>query len=136
MGIHNSAGVHVAEQMGVKRVILERQMTFEELEELRKKSDLELEIFCNGALCCSLSGSCLFSSYLGGASGNRGKCKQPCRRRYFSKNGNGFFFSPRDLCMIDHLKELQAAGVALITFQAHRPKATIQPGKDLMKNWL
>ena len=116
MGIHNSAGVHAAEQMGVKRVILERQMTFEELEELRKKSDLELEIFCNGALCCSLSGSCLFSSYLGGASGNRGKCKQPCRRRFFSKDGNGFFFSTADLAtleMIPRFRELKIASIKI-----------------------
>ena len=97
MGFHNSAGLKLAKELGVKRVILERQISMEELQKL-SGSGMELEVFAHGALCCSLSGQCLFSSWLGGASGNRGRCKQPCRRRYFSKNGNGFFFSPRDLC--------------------------------------
>lgn len=116
MGFHNSAGLQMAKDLGVKRVILERQISMEELQKL-SECNMELEVFAHGALCCSLSGQCLFSSWLGGASGNRGRCKQPCRRRYFSKNGNGFFFSPRDLCMIDHLKELQAAGVASLKIE-------------------
>ena len=111
MGFHNSAGFAVAEKLGVTRVVLERQVTLEELAEIRKKTSLEIEVFIHGALCCSLSGMCLFSSYLGGHSGNRGKCKQPCRRRYFSKNGNGFFFSPQDLCMAEHIPQLRALGV-------------------------
>ena len=78
---------------------------------------LELECFIHGALCCSLSGCCFFSSWLGGMSGNRGKCKQPCRRRYFSTQGNGFFFSPRDLCGIDVLDELRALGVSSLKIE-------------------
>ena len=116
MGFHNSAGLQLAKELGVKRVILERQITLDELQTL-SSCGMELEVFAHGALCCSLSGQCLFSSWLGGASGNRGRCKQPCRRRYFSKNGNGFFFSPRDLCMIDRLDELQAAGVASLKIE-------------------
>ncbi len=117
MGIHNSAGVAIAEQMGAKRVILERQMTMEELEVLRSKTDLELEIFCNGALCCSLSGSCLFSSYLGGASGNRGKCKQPCRRRFFAREGNGFFFSTADLATLEMIPQFRKLNVASLKIE-------------------
>ncbi len=117
MGIHNSEGVALAESMGVKRVILERQMTWEELNEMRKKSSVELEIFCHGALCCSLSGSCLFSSYLGGASGNRGKCKQPCRRRFFSKEGNGFFFSTADLATLEMIPKFRELGVASLKIE-------------------
>ena len=117
MGIHNSAGVRMAERMGAKRVILERQITLEELTLLRKNSSLELEIFCNGALCCSLSGSCLFSSYLGGASGNRGKCKQPCRRRFFSKEGNGFFFSTADLATLEMIPEFRKLGIASLKIE-------------------
>ena len=117
MGIHNSAGVAIAEQMGAKRVILERQMTLEELEELRHKSNLELEIFCNGALCCSLSGSCLFSSYLGGASGNRGKCKQPCRRRFFAREGNGFFFSTSDLATLEMIPLFRKMNIASLKIE-------------------
>ncbi len=111
MGFHNSAGLKVAEKLGLSRVVLERQITLDELREIRKKTDLELEVFVHGSLCCSLSGACLFSSYLGGWSGNRGKCKQPCRRRYFSKNGNGFFFSPQDLAALELLPELKKIGI-------------------------
>lgn len=106
MGLHNSPGIRFAKASGVKRIILERQITLPELEQLAvtaEKEAIELEVFVHGALCCSLSGQCLFSSYLGGASGNRGQCKQPCRRRFFSKTGNGFFFSTKDLCSINHL---------------------------------
>ena len=111
MGIHNSAGMEMAEKLGLSRVVLERQLTLEELSAIRKRTKLELEVFIHGALCCSLSGSCLFSSYLGGWSGNRGKCKQPCRRRYYSKNGNGFFFSPQDLCAAELIPQLCKIGV-------------------------
>ena len=111
MGFHNSAGFAVAEKLGVSRVVLERQVTVPELEDIRKRTNLEIEVFIHGALCCSLSGMCLFSSYLGAYSGNRGKCKQPCRRRYFSKNGNGFFFSPQDLCMAEYIPQLKKIGV-------------------------
>lgn len=111
MGFHNSAGLAVAEKLGLSRVVLERQITMEELAAIRKQTSLELEVFVHGSLCCSLSGVCLFSSYLGGWSGNRGKCKQPCRRRYFSKQGNGFFFSPQDLSALDLLPQLRKIGV-------------------------
>ncbi|MBR2719875.1 MAG: U32 family peptidase, partial [Lentisphaeria bacterium] len=111
MGFHNSAGLQMAEKLGLSRVVLERQITMEELAAIRKQTRLELEVFVHGSLCCSLSGVCLFSSYLGGWSGNRGKCKQPCRRRYFSKQGNGFFFSPQDLAAIELLPQLRKIGV-------------------------
>ncbi len=112
MGFHNSAGLKVAAELGVKRVILERQVTLDELKTMLRTSPVELEIFIHGALCCSLSGQCLFSSYLGGHSGNRGKCKQPCRRRYFNKSGNGFFFSPHDLATPELMGELRRMGIA------------------------
>ena len=117
MGFHNSAGLAVAEKLGVSRVVLERQVTMEELALIKKKTKLELEVFIHGALCCSLSGACYFSSYLGGYSGNRGKCKQPCRRRYFSGKGNGFFFSPQDLCAIELIPELRRIGVASLKIE-------------------
>ncbi|MBR2509348.1 MAG: U32 family peptidase [Lentisphaeria bacterium] len=112
MGFHNSAGVAFARSFGAERVILERQMTMEELQIVREKNpDIELEVFIHGALCCSLSGQCLFSSYLGGYSGNRGFCKQPCRRRYYSNHGNGFFFSPQDLETLELVGKLREIGV-------------------------
>ncbi len=117
MGIHNSAGLKMAEKMGVKRVILERQMTYDEIDLMRKESDMELEIFAHGALCCSLSGQCLFSSWHGGASGNRGRCKQACRRRFFSREGNGFFFSTQDLCLIDQIDKIRSLGIASLKIE-------------------
>lgn len=112
MGFHNRSGLKIAAELGVKRVIMERQVTLEELKEMLRDSPVEIEVFIHGALCCSLSGQCLFSSYLGGHSGNRGKCKQPCRRRYFARNGNGFFFSPRDLATPELMGELRNMGIA------------------------
>jgi len=111
MGIHNSAGVNMVAQMGVKRVILQRQVTGTELRNIKKHSNIEVECFVHGALCCSQSGKCLFSSWMGGWSGNRGKCKQPCRRRFYSSRGNGFFFSANDLSLLEHIPELCAMGI-------------------------
>ncbi len=112
MGFHNSAGVAAAAEFGAKRVILERQITLDEIRSIREKNpDTELEVFIHGALCCSLSGQCLFSSYLGGYSGNRGFCKQPCRRRYYSSQGNGFFFSPQDLETLELIGDLREIGI-------------------------
>ncbi|MCD6396691.1 MAG: U32 family peptidase, partial [Spirochaetaceae bacterium] len=124
MGIHNSAGIEAAERMGLSRVILERQVTIKELELIIKNSNLEVEVFAHGALCSSLSGNCLFSSSIGGWSGNRGRCKQPCRRRYYSKDGkNGFFFSPDDLYTLDLIPELIGAGVSSIKIEGRLKKA-------------
>ncbi len=124
MGIHNSAGIDVAASMGLERVILERQVTIKELELIVKRSSLEVEVFAHGALCSSLSGNCLFSSSIGGWSGNRGRCKQPCRRRYHSKDGkNGFFFSPDDLYTLDLIPELIKAGVASVKIEGRLKKA-------------
>ncbi len=112
MGIHNSLGVNFLAENGFSRVILERQMPLSEIRSVARQSSIELEVFAHGALCCSLSGKCLFSSWLGGHSGNRGRCKQPCRRRYFSENGNGFFFSLKDLSTLEMLDEFEQMGIA------------------------
>jgi len=112
MAVHNSAGVRFLETLGVERVILERQITFDELRTICERTSIGVEVFVHGALCCSRSGVCLFSSWIGGHSGNRGRCTQPCRRRYFSQGGNGFFFSPADLCVIEAIPDLRRFGVA------------------------
>ena len=115
MGIHNSAGIEAARDLGLSRVILERQVPLTELKAIVAASPLEVEVFIHGALCCSISGSCLFSSWMGGWSGNRGRCKQPCRRRFHGKEQgeakSGFFFSTQDLYSLDLIDDLQAAGV-------------------------
>ncbi|MDC7126456.1 MAG: DUF3656 domain-containing protein [Spirochaetales bacterium] len=125
MGIHNSAGVKLASKMGAERVILERQIKLEELKEICKQP-VEIEVFIHGALCCSISGHCLFSSWLGGWSGNRGRCKQPCRRRFHSEiNGqkkSGFFFSTQDFYSLDMLDELKEAGVCSLKIEGRLKK--------------
>jgi U32 family peptidase len=122
MAIHNSAGVQIAADMGIKRVILERQVMNSELEQIIKKSNIEIEVFIQGALCCSLSGRCLFSSWLGGWSGNRGKCTQPCRRRFFSDSGNGFFFSTKDLASLETIPKLKKMGIASFKIEGRLKK--------------
>ncbi len=126
MGIHNSAGVSIARDLGIERVILERQVTIEELRTIVQSSLLEIEVFIHGALCCSLSGRCLFSSWIGGWSGNRGRCKQPCRRRYYSSGSGGkrggFYFSTQDLYTLDMIPELKRIGVDSLKIEGRLKK--------------
>ncbi len=117
MGIHNSAGVAAAAALGIRRVILERQLTLGELRRIAAASPVELEVFVHGSLCCSLSGRCLLSSALGGWSGNRGKCKQPCRRSYEAGKRRGFLLSPKDLEGVDLLPEFRRLGIASLKIE-------------------
>ena len=117
MAIHNSAGVNFLANNGVERVILERQVTKDELKKIVKNSNAEIEVFIHGALCACISGSCLFSSWLGGWSGNRGKCKQPCRRLYFNNQKSGFFFSTKDFYSLEHIDELKKLNVASLKIE-------------------
>lgn len=104
MGFHNSAGAVTAGRMGLKRIVLSRELTKDEIRVIKKNSTIELEVFIHGALCYSISGMCLASSFLGGASGNRGRCTQVCRRMFKSiGNKEGYFFSPKDFCTIDNI---------------------------------
>lgn len=82
MTIHNLEGVKECEKLGFKRVVLSRELSLEEIEYICKNTNIEIETFIHGALCISYSGQCLFSSMVGGRSGNRGKCAQPCRLPY------------------------------------------------------
>ncbi len=116
MGAHNSINVQQFADMGFERVVLAREMTLAEIKKIHEHSQVELEVFVHGALCFSYSGLCRFSGYLGGKSGLRGRCVQPCRRRYTwsgegSGKGSGYFFSMNDLEAIDQLSDLTEAGV-------------------------
>jgi putative protease len=115
MAIHNSASAKIAKEMGISRVILERQLSFSEIREISEKSPVETEIFIHGALCCSLSGQCLLSSWLGAYSGNRGKCKQACR--FPSANGDTYPLSTRDLCMADSIFALKKMKIAALKIE-------------------
>jgi len=111
MTIHNAQGAQLMKDMGVSRVVPARECS---LAELRKMADVgvEIEAFAHGALCVGVSGQCLFSSMIGGRSGNRGKCAQPCRLPYQLDDGtSGYLLSTRDLMLIDRIPELRDAGV-------------------------
>lgn len=115
MSAHNLQDVLALEKMGFKRVILARELTLEEIQEIKKKSKIEIECFVHGALCFSYSGQCLLSSMIGGRSGNRGRCAQPCRKKYVlvegkngeSKDVGGYLLSAKDLCALDILNKMQ-----------------------------
>jgi putative protease len=111
MNIHSSEGVVWAEKNGIRRVILARELRLEELEKIREATRLELEVFIHGALCYSFSGQCLFSSVMGGRSGNRGLCAQPCRKRYTLGNTRGCLLSTADLLGIEVIPDLLRLGV-------------------------
>lgn len=124
MGIHNSAGLRMAARLGISRVILERQLLLSEIAGMAENRPTELEVFIHGALCCSLSGMCHFSSVQGGYSGNRGKCKQPCRRLYRNEAGEMRpFFSPDDLQGVPLIHEFKKLGIESFKIEGRLKRA-------------
>ena len=111
MAIHNSFGVKAAHEFGIRRVVLSRELTLDELAAIRRKSTIELEVFVHGALCYCFSGLCLASSFLGGSSGNRGRCTQVCRRPFMASGKSGHFYSPADYCALPYIDTLIKIGI-------------------------
>lgn len=122
MTVHNSAGVDLLQELGFKRIVLAREMTLQGIKQIKENTGAALEVFIHGALCVSYSGQCLMSSLIGGRSGNRGKCAQPCRLPYqlLAPGGNlslspqevgEFLLSPRDLNLSAHVPDLINAGI-------------------------
>lgn len=120
---HNLDGVLSLQDMGFRRVVLSRELTLEEIEYITKNSNVEIETFIHGALCISYSGQCLFSSMVGGRSGNRGKCAQPCRLPFSlideksSQLDSGYLLSTRDLCGLDFIPNLINAGITSLKIE-------------------
>ncbi len=113
MSVHNSLGADLAYDLGCKRVVLARELSLENIKQTTEKCKAEIEIFLHGALCVSVSGQCLMSSLVGGRSGNRGECAQPCRLPYNS----GYPISLSDLSLASHVTELIDAGVASLKIE-------------------
>ncbi|WP_311481505.1 U32 family peptidase [uncultured Anaerococcus sp.] len=126
--VTNSATVNFWHDMGAKRVILARELSLEEITEIRKNTpkDMEIECFIHGAMCISYSGRCLLSSYMAGRDANRGDCAQPCRWKYSlqeetrpgeyfpieeDSQGGTFIMNSKDLCLIDEVDKLIEAGI-------------------------
>lgn len=117
MTVHNTEGVKFLQHMGFKRVVLARELSLDEIKDIVANTSLEIEVFVHGALCVSYSGQCLLSSFIGGRSGNRGRCAQPCRKLYQLINGDKaigdfcYILSMKDLNTINWLQEIVGAGV-------------------------
>ena len=128
MSIHNLEGVKKLESLGFKRVVLSRELSLSEIEYICKNTSVEIECFVHGALCISYSGQCLFSSSIGGRSGNRGSCAQPCRLPYTllenkeKEIDSGYLLSPRDLCGLEFLPQLIKAGVTSFKIEGRMKK--------------
>lgn len=115
MTAHNLESVNFLYNSGYKRVVLSRELSLEEIKHITQNTEAEIEVFTHGALCICYSGQCLMSSVIGGRSGNRGRCAQPCRQRYqLSSSGDNFssyVLSPKDLCTIECMDQLLESGI-------------------------
>lgn len=110
MTVNNVYGVRMLEELGFDTVVLPREMTKAQIKEISDRTDINVEIFCHGALCVCYSGQCYFSSFIGARSGNRGLCAQPCRMVYEYKSKKGYLLSPKDLSLINNLEEAELSG--------------------------
>jgi putative protease len=138
-GVANWAAARMFYEMGASRVVLARELSMEEIGEIRAKTppELELEAFCHGAMCMSFSGRCLLSNYLTGRDANRGDCAQPCRWKYalveekrpgqympvVETEEGSYILNSRDMCMIGHIPELLAAGVTSLKIEGRAKSA-------------
>lgn len=135
LAVHNRAGAEALRAMGFARVVLARELTFEEVRDITSESGIETEVFIHGALCYSYSGLCLFSSQTLGRSGNRGKCAYSCRDSFTVQGApetlrdglatkrdptSGFPFSMKDLALPDHVPALRSAGVACFKIEGRK----------------
>lgn len=137
MTITGPSAARMLQEKGVTRVVTARELSLEEIHEIRKATDLEIESFVHGALCYCYSGRCLLSSMIGGRSGNRGRCAQPCRLPYGvydeQKNRlNGrdeqYMLSPKDMCTIDILPQILKAGVSSLKIEGRMKKPEYTAG--------
>lgn len=122
--VYDLRGAAAAGRLGCSRVVLARELSFDEIKEICAETDLEIEVFVHGALCICYSGQCQMSRYFGGRSGNRGQCAQPCRLPYRTFDEKGRLvqtfahpLSPKDLCLIDHIGDLADAGVSSLKIE-------------------
>jgi len=127
MNIASARGANALSKHGISRVVLSRELSLEELKSIKDETNLELEIFVHGALCISVSGICLYSSFLGGKSANRGMCTQACRRLYHRldrSEGEGYYFSPNDLQLLEHVPDIYSAGIKALKIEGRMKSAS------------
>ena len=118
MTVHSLPGVHFCAGLGMSRVVLSRELSREEIRYICQNSPIEIEVFGHGALCMSYSGQCYLSAAIGGRSGNRGRCAQPCRQNYgYSRWENKYPLSLKDNCTVQYVRDLEAMGVASLKIE-------------------
>lgn len=133
MTVHGAAGAKLLEKMGAARVVPARELSLAEIQSIRKQTDLEIECFVHGALCYSYSGQCLLSSLIGGRSGNRGRCAQPCRLPYSYDGGREhFLLSPKDICTLEILPDILEAGVDSLKIEGRMKRTEYTAGVSAM----
>ena len=124
MTVHSLPGVQLCAAMGMKRVVLSRELSREEIRYICAHSPIEIEVFAHGALCMCYSGQCYMSAMIGGRSGNRGRCAQPCRQSYGYHHWESKYpLSLKDNCLVHYLQELEEMGVASIKLEGRMKKA-------------
>ncbi len=124
MTVHNLAGVRLCAAWGLSRVVLSRELSREEIRFICENAPIEIEVFAHGALCMCYSGQCYLSAAIGGRSGNRGRCAQPCRQSYgYGRSQNLYPLSLKDNCLAGYLKELESMGVASIKLEGRMKRA-------------
>lgn len=111
MTVTSEYGLRMLEELGVERVVTSRELSLQEVKSITEQTDLEIESFVHGALCYGYSGQCVYSSLIGGRSGNRGQCAQPCRLPYEVNGKSGHFMSLKDICTLEHVDKLIESGV-------------------------
>ena len=114
MSVHNTCGADMAARLGCERVVVARELSLDNIASITENSGIETEVFLHGALCVCHSGQCLMSSLVGGRSGNRGECAQPCRLPY---NKGKYILSLSDLSLANHINELIDSGVASLKIE-------------------
>lgn len=130
MTVTSPEGARFLQEQGITRIVPARELSLREITEIIRETGIEVETFIHGAMCYSYSGQCLLSSMIGGRSGNRGRCAQPCRLPYsvMEQTGrrNGYLLSMRDMCTVDLLPDLIEAGIASFKIEGRmkRPEYT------------
>ena len=123
MTIHSLPGVQLCAAMGMKRVVLSRELSREEIRYICANSPIEIEVFGHGALCMCYSGQCYMSALIGGRSGNRGRCAQPCRQSYgYGHWQDKYPLSLKDNCLVHYVQELEEMGVASLKLEGRMKK--------------
>ena len=128
MTLTGTLGIQFLERQGVSRIVTARELSLDEIKQIHGETTVEIESFIHGALCYCYSGQCLYSSLIGGRSGNRGRCAQPCRMPYEIDGKKGYWLSPKDICTLEILPEIIEAGVFSLKIEGRMKRAEYAAG--------